>query len=257
MPDFSPQRLSPGRRGRSAAKSVAGGDPNQTIQGQYCDICTAANSNRAHPVSNAIDGTERWWQSPPLSRGLEYNEVNVTLDLGQVFHVAYVLIKFANSPRPDLWVLERSTDFGQTYQPWHFFASSKRDCLERFGPQTLERITRDDQVVCSTEYSRIVPLENGEVGPGVAPWASKRDCLERFGPQTLERITRDDQVVCSTEYSRIVPLENGERKRLLAPRPRGGALDAWGRLAELMLLSETRALELAQGGCGLGRGRWD
>lgn len=54
------------------------------LQGQYCDICTAANSNRAHPVSNAIDGTERWWQSPPLSRGLEYNEVNVTLDLGQV-----------------------------------------------------------------------------------------------------------------------------------------------------------------------------
>lgn len=35
-------------------------------------------------MSNAIDGTERWWQSPPLSRGLEYNEVNVTLDLGQV-----------------------------------------------------------------------------------------------------------------------------------------------------------------------------
>lgn len=53
-------------------------------QGQYCDICTAAHSNRAHPVSNAIDGTERWWQSPPLSRGLHYNEVNVTLDLGQV-----------------------------------------------------------------------------------------------------------------------------------------------------------------------------
>ncbi|XP_062949056.1 laminin subunit alpha-5 [Cynocephalus volans] len=142
---------------------VAGGDPNQTIQGQYCDICTAANSNKAHPVSNAIDGTERWWQSPPLSRGLEYNEVNITLDLGQVFHVAYVLIKFANAPRPDLWVLERSTDLGRTYQPWQFFASSKRDCLERFGPRTLERITRDDDVICTTEYSRIVPLENGEI----------------------------------------------------------------------------------------------
>ncbi|XP_066240429.1 laminin subunit alpha-5 isoform X1 [Saccopteryx leptura] len=142
---------------------VAGGDPNQTIQGQYCDICTAGNTNKAHPVSNAVDGTERWWQSPPLSRGLEYNQVNVTLDLGQVFHVAYVLIKFANSPRPDLWVLERSTDFGHTYQPWQYFASSRRDCLERFGVQTLERITRDDDVICTTEYSRIVPLENGEV----------------------------------------------------------------------------------------------
>ena len=40
----------------------------------------------------------------------------------QVFHVAYVLIKFANSPRPALWVLERSTDFGHTFQPWQFFA---------------------------------------------------------------------------------------------------------------------------------------
>lgn len=53
-------------------------------QGQYCDICTSMNSNKAHPITNAIDGTERWWQSPPLSRGLEFNQVNVTLDLGQV-----------------------------------------------------------------------------------------------------------------------------------------------------------------------------
>uniref|UniRef100_A0A4W3JCR8 Laminin, alpha 5 n=1 Tax=Callorhinchus milii TaxID=7868 RepID=A0A4W3JCR8_CALMI len=113
--------------------------------------------------TNAIDGTERWWQSPPLSRGLEYNEVNVTLDLGQLFHVAYVLIKFANSPRPDLWVLERSTDFGRTYSPWQYFASSKRDCIEKFGPETVERIIKDNDAICTTEYSRIVPLENGEV----------------------------------------------------------------------------------------------
>ncbi|XP_055747285.1 laminin subunit alpha-5-like [Salvelinus fontinalis] len=81
----------------------------------------------------------------------------------QLFHVAYVLIKFANSPRPDLWVLERSTDFGETYQPWQFFASSKRDCIERFGLRTTERINSDNDVICTTEYSRIVPLENGEV----------------------------------------------------------------------------------------------
>ncbi|XP_015258525.1 PREDICTED: laminin subunit alpha-5, partial [Cyprinodon variegatus] len=81
----------------------------------------------------------------------------------QLFHVAYVLIKFANSPRPDLWVLERSTDYGLTYQPWQFFASSKRDCIERFGQRTIERINHDDDVICTTEYSRIVPLENGEI----------------------------------------------------------------------------------------------
>uniref|UniRef100_A0A8K9UV88 Laminin subunit alpha-5 n=1 Tax=Oncorhynchus mykiss TaxID=8022 RepID=A0A8K9UV88_ONCMY len=139
------------------------GDPSQTIQGQYCDTCAMGDSDRAHPISNAIDGTERWWQSPPLSRSTDFNQVNVTLDLGQLFHVAYVLIKFANSPRPDLWVLERSTDFGETYQPWQFFASSKRDCIERFGQRTIERINSDNDVICTTEYSRIVPLENGEV----------------------------------------------------------------------------------------------
>ncbi|XP_037101771.1 laminin subunit alpha-5 isoform X1 [Syngnathus acus] len=139
------------------------GDPGQTIQGQYCDICRYGDSDRAHPITNAIDGTERWWQSPPLSRSTKFNEVNVTLDLGQLFHVAYVLIKFANSPRPDLWVLERSVDFGQTYQPWQYFSSAKRDCIERFGQQTIERIYNDNDIICSTEYSRIVPLENGEI----------------------------------------------------------------------------------------------
>ncbi|KAM4686050.1 LOW QUALITY PROTEIN: laminin subunit alpha-3 [Amazona ochrocephala] len=135
----------------------------QAIQGQFCDYCNAADPNKAHPVTNAIDGTERWWQSPPLSMGLKYNEVNVTLDLGQLFHVAYILIKFANSPRPDLWILERSVDFGRTFTPWQYFAHSKADCLQHFGREANLPVRRDDDVLCTTEYSRILPLENGEI----------------------------------------------------------------------------------------------
>ncbi|KAM6103707.1 LOW QUALITY PROTEIN: laminin subunit alpha-3 [Theristicus caerulescens] len=135
----------------------------RAIQGQFCDYCNAADPSKAHPVTNAIDGTERWWQSPPLSMGLKYNEVNVTLDLGQLFHVAYILIKFANSPRPDLWILERSVDFGRTYTPWQYFAHSKADCLERFGKEANLPVRRDSDVLCTTEYSRILPLENGEI----------------------------------------------------------------------------------------------
>ncbi|KAM6135085.1 LOW QUALITY PROTEIN: laminin subunit alpha-3 [Pterocles gutturalis] len=135
----------------------------RAIQGQFCDYCNAADPSKAHPITNAIDGTERWWQSPPLSMGLKYNEVNVTLDLGQLFHVAYILIKFANSPRPDLWILERSVDFGRTYTPWQYFAHSKADCLERFGKEANLPVRRDNDVLCTTEYSRILPLENGEI----------------------------------------------------------------------------------------------
>ncbi|KAM4728827.1 laminin subunit alpha-3-like isoform 2-T2 [Anableps anableps] len=139
------------------------GLPTQNIQGQFCDYCNSLDPNKAHPVTNAIDGTERWWQSPPLSRGMVYNEVNVTLDLGQLFHVAYILIKFANSPRPDLWVLERSVDNGRTFTPWQYFAHSKRECIETFGKQPSGRILNDDDQICTTEYSRIIPLENGEI----------------------------------------------------------------------------------------------
>ncbi len=54
------------------------------MQRQICDYCNPLKPNTNHRVENAVDGTERWWQSPPLSRGLEYNHVNITINLGQV-----------------------------------------------------------------------------------------------------------------------------------------------------------------------------
>ena len=54
------------------------------IQGQLCDYCDPTSVNKSHPADFAIDGTERWWQSPPLSRGLQFNQVNLTFHLGQV-----------------------------------------------------------------------------------------------------------------------------------------------------------------------------
>uniref|UniRef100_A0A3Q3D4E5 Laminin subunit alpha 3 n=1 Tax=Hippocampus comes TaxID=109280 RepID=A0A3Q3D4E5_HIPCM len=118
----------------------------QNIRGQFCDYCNAADVNKAYPVTNAIDGTERWWQSPPLSKGLGYNEVNVTLDLGQV-----------------RYILKKNVDNGKTFTPWQYFAHSKRECIERFGKNPNARLVNDDDQLCTTDYSRIVPLENGEI----------------------------------------------------------------------------------------------
>lgn len=49
-----------------------------------CDYCDPTVPDRSHPPEYAIDGTSNWWQSPPLSRGMKYNEVNLTIDFGQV-----------------------------------------------------------------------------------------------------------------------------------------------------------------------------
>lgn len=37
-----------------------------------------------HPIEYAIDGTNRWWQSPSIKNGMDYHYVTVTLDLQQV-----------------------------------------------------------------------------------------------------------------------------------------------------------------------------
>lgn len=64
---------------------------SQIIAGQLCDFCVAEGTSEAsampsqvHSAQYAIDGTERWWQSPPLSRGSRFNDVNLTVNLGQV-----------------------------------------------------------------------------------------------------------------------------------------------------------------------------
>ena len=82
----------------------------------------------------------------------------------QEFHVAYVFIRMANSPRPGVWVLERSTDLGQTWDPWQFFADTPSDCNQFFEVTADEELYYDDQVLCTTEFSKVVPLEGGEVG---------------------------------------------------------------------------------------------
>ncbi|KAK2708492.1 hypothetical protein QYM36_014189 [Artemia franciscana] len=133
------------------------------IQGQLCDYCDPNDPLKSHPPENAIDGRERWWQSPPMSRGLKYGEVNLTIDLGQEFHVAYIFIRMGNSPRPGAWVLERSVDNGNTYEPWQFFAESDGDCAALFGQETLGPIYSDDAAVCVTQFSKILPLEDGEI----------------------------------------------------------------------------------------------
>ncbi|CAL2029211.1 unnamed protein product [Caenorhabditis brenneri] len=130
-----------------------------------CDICDANNVHKRHPIEYAIDGTRRWWQSPSLANGLNFEKVNITIDLRQEYQVAYVIIKMGNAPRPGTWVLEKSLD-GENYEPWQYFAMQDAECMRQFGiPATtgVPRFKRDDEVHCTSEYSKITPLEDGEI----------------------------------------------------------------------------------------------
>uniref|UniRef100_A0A8C7ZDL5 Basement membrane-specific heparan sulfate proteoglycan core protein n=1 Tax=Oryzias sinensis TaxID=183150 RepID=A0A8C7ZDL5_9TELE len=141
--------------------------PGQPVRNPQCTICDQESTNEyeRHPIEYAIDGTNRWWQSPSIMNGMVNHYVTITLDLKQVFQVAYMIIKAANSPRPGNWILERSID-GTTFEPWQYYAITDTECLTRFnisprrGPPSY---TRDDEVICTSFYSKIQPLENGEI----------------------------------------------------------------------------------------------
>ncbi|KAJ8374971.1 hypothetical protein SKAU_G00055510 [Synaphobranchus kaupii] len=141
--------------------------PRHRLRNPQCRTCDSqsANLKERHPITNAIDGTNQWWQSPSIKNGRQFHWVTLTLDLRQVFQVAYVIIKAANSPRPGNWILERSLD-GVEYQPWQYYAISDTECLYRYnvtprlGPPTYKK---DKEVICTSYYSRLVPLEHGEI----------------------------------------------------------------------------------------------
>uniref|UniRef100_A0A674J3X9 Laminin subunit alpha 2 n=1 Tax=Terrapene triunguis TaxID=2587831 RepID=A0A674J3X9_9SAUR len=132
-----------------------------------CRICDQNSRipHQRHPITNAIDGKNTWWQSPSIQNGIEYHHVTITLDLRQIFQIAYVIVKAANAPRPGNWILERSLD-GVNYQPWQYYAVTDTECLTRYnilprrGPPSY---AKDDEVICTSFYSKIQPLENGEI----------------------------------------------------------------------------------------------
>lgn len=64
--------------------------------GQLCEECDPSEEELSHPAEFAIDGTERWWQSPPLSRGMEYNAVNLSIDLEQVSFFVFFCFCYTN-----------------------------------------------------------------------------------------------------------------------------------------------------------------
>ncbi|XP_070556677.1 laminin subunit alpha-2-like [Ptychodera flava] len=141
--------------------------PGEPAPNPQCRVCDANSFDprERHPIENAIDGTNSWWQSPTIANGMAYHYVTITLDLQQIFQIAYVIVKSANSPRPGNWILEKSND-GVTYEPWQYYAVSDSECLTLYNIEPTignPRYEEDDDVICTSFYSKLNPLENGEI----------------------------------------------------------------------------------------------
>lgn len=64
-----------------------------------CYVCDnfSPDPTKQHPIHYAIDGTGKWWQSPALYRGREYEYVTITLDLKQVRMISLIIRLYWNN----------------------------------------------------------------------------------------------------------------------------------------------------------------
>uniref|UniRef100_A0A8C3C609 Laminin subunit beta 3 n=1 Tax=Cairina moschata TaxID=8855 RepID=A0A8C3C609_CAIMO len=83
------------------------------------------HSHNGHRVENVLSsaGRSRWWQS---QSGME--RVYLQLDLDEKFQLDGIMLDF-RSPLPTAMLIERSTDFGKTWEVYQYLAS---DCAAAF-----------------------------------------------------------------------------------------------------------------------------
>ncbi len=62
---------------------------------------------------------------------------------------------YFETPRPEVMILEKSTDYGLTFSAWQYYA---RDCAEKFPGVKTTPINRQDPtaVICTEEYAKMV-----------------------------------------------------------------------------------------------------
>uniref|UniRef100_A0A663EQT0 Laminin subunit beta 4 n=1 Tax=Aquila chrysaetos chrysaetos TaxID=223781 RepID=A0A663EQT0_AQUCH len=134
---------------------------------QKCFLCDSRypynpyTQHNSHMIENVIttfepDRKKKWWQS---ENGIDH--VSIRLDLETLFQFSHLILTFKTF-RPAAMLVERSTDFGQTWKAFRYFA---QDCAASFPNISSGPAKSVGDIICDPRYSDIEPSTEGEVLP--------------------------------------------------------------------------------------------
>ncbi|KAJ8357150.1 hypothetical protein SKAU_G00199440 [Synaphobranchus kaupii] len=121
--------------------------------------CDASTEELAHPPELMFDFEGRnpttFWQSSSWKKYPRPLQVNITLSWNKTVELTDDIVITFESGRPEQMVLEKSLDYGRTWQPYQFYAT---DCLDAFimEPKTVHELTQQTllDIICTEDYSR-------------------------------------------------------------------------------------------------------
>lgn len=106
-----------------------------------------------HPSSHMADDPflhpDTWWASSAATGAPD----EIRLDLETRFFLSHVILVF-RSPRPAAMAIERSADFGKTWETLRLFA---QNCSAEFG------LPDNEGSLCTSRYTAATPCTKGEV----------------------------------------------------------------------------------------------
>ncbi|XP_053100402.1 netrin-G1 isoform X5 [Hemicordylus capensis] len=142
--------------------NITCGNPPETFCGMgnpyMCNECDATIDELAHPPELMFDAEGRYpytfWQSITWKGYPKPLQVNITLYWNKTIELTDNIVITFESGRPDLMILEKSLDYGRTWQPYQYYAT---DCLNAFNmePKTVRDLSQQTvlEIICTEEYS--------------------------------------------------------------------------------------------------------